>query len=111
MNERIEELESKIDRQEQYSRGNCLPIHGIPENKVKNTDQQAIDFINDNLKIKIDEIDIDRSHRIERYDKAKKKARPIIVKIARYNVRGRVFRQKRKLKGAGKSATESLTTK
>ena len=77
----------------------------------RKTDQQAIDFINDNLDMKIDEIDVDRSHRIGRYNKAKKKARPIIVKFARYNVRGKVFREKRKLKGTGKSITESLTTK
>ena len=111
MNERIEELENKIDRQEQYSRWNCILIHGIAENKEENTDQQAIDFINDNLDIKVNEIDIDRSHRIGRYDKTKKKARPIIVKFARYNVTGRVFHEKRKLKGTGKTITESLTTK
>ena len=111
MNERIEELENKIDRQEQYSRRNCILIHGIAENKEENTDQQAIDFINENLDIKIDEIDIDRSHRIGRYDKTKKKARPIIVKFARYNVTGRVFREKQKLKGTRKTFTESLTTK
>ena len=45
------------------------------------------------------------------YDKAKKKARPIIVKFARYNLRGSVFREKRKLKGTGNSFTESFTTK
>ena len=91
MNERIEDLESKIDRQEQYSRRNCILLHGIAENKEEKKDQQAIDFINDNLDIKVDEIDIGKSHRIERFEKAKKKARPIIVKLARYNVRGRGF--------------------
>ena len=111
INERLEELENKIDRHQQYSRRNCILIHGIAENKEENTDQQAIDFINENLDIKIDEIDIDRSHRIGRYDKTKKKPRPIIVKFVRYNVRGRVFREKRKLKGTGKTITESLTTK
>ena len=103
MNERIEELENKIDRQEQYSRQNCILIRGITENKQENTDQQAIDFINENLDIKIDEIDIDRFHRIGRYDKTKKKARPIIVQFPRYNVRGRVFREKRKVKVTGKT--------
>ena len=111
MNERLEGLENKIDRQQQYSRRNCILIHEIAKNKEENTDQQATDFINEKLDIKIDEIDIDRSHRIGRYDKTKKKARPIIVKFARYNVRGRVFREKRKLKGTGKTITESLTTK
>ena len=42
-------------------------------------------------------MDINRSHKIGRYDKAKKKARPSIVIFARYNVRGQVFREKRKL--------------
>ena len=111
MNKKIEEPENKIDRQEQYSRRICILIHGIAENKEENTDQQAIDFINNNLDIKIDEIDIDRSHRIGRYDKAKKNARPVIVKFPRYSVRGRVVREKQKLKGTGKSITESLTTK
>ena len=46
-----------------------------------------------------------------RYDKTKKKARPIIIKFARPSVRGRVFWEKRKVKGAGKTITESLTTK
>ena len=86
-------------------------IHVIAENKEENTDQQTIDLINDNLDIKIDNIDIDRSHRMGCYDKTKKKARPIIVKFAKYNVRGRVFHEKQKLKGTAKSITESLTTK
>ena len=111
MNERIEKLENKIHLQEQYSRRNCTLIHEVAENKDEDTDQQAIDFINENLDIKIDEVDIDRSHRIGRYDKTRKKARPIIVKFARYNVRVRVFREKQKLKGTGKTITKSLTTK
>ena len=102
---------NKIDRQEQYSRRNCILIHGIAENKEENTNQQAMDFIIDILDVKIDEIDIDRSHRIGRYDRAKKKARPVIVKFARYNVRGRVFQEKQELKGTGKSITKGLTTK
>ena len=40
-----------------------------------------------------------------------KKVRPIIVKFARCNVRGRVFHEKRKSKGTAKSIIESLTTK
>ena len=48
MNERIGELESKIDHQKQYTRQNFILIHRIAENKEENTDQQAIDFINNN---------------------------------------------------------------
>ena len=74
MNEEIEELENKIDRQKQYPRRNSILTHGIAENKEGNANEQAIGFINYNLDIKIDKTDIDRSHRIGHYDKAKKKA-------------------------------------
>ena len=77
----------------------------------RKTQTNRLDFINDSLDIKIDEIGIDRSHRIGCFDKVKKKARPIIVKLARYNTRGRVFREKWKLKGTGKIIIENLTTK
>ena len=79
MNERIGELERQIDCQEQNSRRICILIHGITENKEENTIQLAINFTNDNLDIKIENIDIDRSHRIGRYDKGKKKAKLMIV--------------------------------
>ena len=81
MNEIIQQLENKIDRQEQYSRWNWILIHGIAENKEENTDQQAIDFINDNLDIKIDEIDIDRSHRIGTLWQDKEKSKTYHSKI------------------------------
>ena len=44
----------------------------MAENKEENTDQQPIDFINENLDMKIDEIDIDRSQRIGRYARQSK---------------------------------------
>ena len=68
----------------------------MAENKEENTDQQATDFINDTLHIKIDKNGIDRSHKIGRYNKTKKIARPIILKFAKYNERDTVFREKRK---------------
>ena len=64
LNERIEELENKIDCQELYWRRNCILIHEIAENKEENTNQQTTDFINDNLNITINDIVIDRSHKI-----------------------------------------------
>ena len=45
------------------------------------------------------------------FDKTNKKARPIIMNFARYNVRGRVFYEKWKQEGSGKSITQNLTTK
>ena len=48
--------------------------------------------------------DLDRTHRIGKVNNGK--SRPIIVKFARYNVRKKIFHNKRKLKGKN---TESLT--
>ena len=110
INERIEEIENKIDRQEQYSRLNCISRHEITENKEENTDQQAIDLyimiqiLKSTRQTLIDPTGLDVIAR-------QKNARPIKVKFASNNVRGRVFREKRKLKATRKSITESLTTK
>ena len=69
----MEEIENKTDLQEQYSRRNCILIHGIAENKEENTDHKAIDFINDRLDIKINKTDIDRyTHVLTRQRKKNK---------------------------------------
>ena len=65
----MKELDSKIYHQEEYLRRNFILIHVIAENKEKDAYQQTLDFINDNLDIKIDDIDIDISHRAGRHDK------------------------------------------
>ena len=65
----MKELDSKIYHQEEYLRRNFILIHMIAENKEKDAYQQTLDFINDNLDIKIDDIDIDISHRTGRHDK------------------------------------------
>ena len=84
MNERTEKLESKIDRQEWYSKRNCM----IAENKEEKIDQLAVDFIIDNLDIKMDDINIDRC-----------------------NARGKVFRVKQKLKVQEKVLPKTLQHK
>ena len=45
MSATIESLRGCLDRQEQYSRRNCLLIHGLPESKNKNTDELVIDTV------------------------------------------------------------------
>ena len=38
----IEVLKNLLDQQQQYSRRNCVLIHGIPEQKGEDTDEQAL---------------------------------------------------------------------
>ena len=64
MTQRIDKLEHLVDRQEQYSRRNCLLVYGIVETNDKNTDDLVLKTINEKLDMEITENEIDRSHRI-----------------------------------------------
>lgn len=109
----MNDVEHSVEKQEQYSRRNCLLIHGINENKKEDTDQIVIDALNDNLNLDVSINDLDRTHRIgkPRNVDENTKSRPIIVKFARYIIRQKVFGCKKKLKGKSISITESLTKK
>ena len=84
---RIEKLEKLQDRPEQYSRRNCLLVHGIAEEKKEITDEVIINTINETLDLDITLRDLQRTHRIGKPKKAGGKTRPIIVKFVRQNDR------------------------
>ena len=107
----VKNLEKKADDQEQYSRRNCLLIHGLTETKTEDTDEMVLDVINNKLNIEMSQISIDRSHRLGKRKGPGQKPRAIIVKFTRYKDRHHVFRNKKLLKGTGISVTESLTVK
>ena len=60
----VKNIEKKADDWEQYSRRNCLLIHGLTETKTEDTDEMVLDVINKKLNIEISQISIDRSHRL-----------------------------------------------
>lgn len=64
MSNKINELENEIDKQEQYSRHNCILIHGIPENVYEVTDECVIKTIAEHRVVKISVEDINRSDRL-----------------------------------------------
>ena len=106
---KIEKLEKLQDQQEQYSRRNCLLVHGIAEEKEEITDEVIINTLNEKLDLDITLWDLERTQRIRQPKKTRGKTRPIIVKFVRYNDRYKVFRNKKKLKGQKISITESFT--
>ena len=110
MAQKIDKLENLVDQQEQYSRRNCLLVHGIAETNDENTDDLVLKTINEKLDVDIAEKEIDRSRRIGR-KKDGQRPKPVIVKLTRYNTRKKVFASKRKLKGTSVSITESPTAK
>ena len=98
-----------IDKQEQYSRRNCVLLHGVKEEN-KDIDTIVTETLNEILQEKLTDIDIDRSHWIGRLKKGKQ-SRPIIIKFAKYDITNRVFKNKKKLKDTCVSITESLNQK
>ena len=107
----VKNLEKEADGQEQYSRRNCLLIHGLTEAKAEDTDEMVLDVINSKLNIEMSQTSIGRSHRFGKRKGPGQKPRAIIVKFTRYNDRHSVFSKKKLLKMTGISVTESLTLK
>ena len=97
MSKEIEILKNSPDRQQQYSRQNCVLIREIPEQKDEDTDEQALKIIREELGETVEKSDFDRTHRIGAFKVDKSKCRPTIVKFSRYDVRDKVFKNKKKL--------------
>ena len=110
IDELLEEIEIKssvIEDLQQYSRRNCLVITGLPERRGENTDEVIQNFAASKLDVVINDTDIDRTHRLGKPTVGK--PRPIIAKFSRYNVRHRVIKERRKLKGQNIGVQEHLT--
>ena len=104
---KVDDITAETDRQEQYSRRNCLLIHGLPESINENTGLLAMETIDTKMNIKITDNDTDRAHRI---GKPKNNGKPgsVIIKFVQYNDRKKIFASKKLLKDLGVSITESL---
>lgn len=110
------DLEREIDDHAQYSRRNCLLLHGVPENDDDDIDEILNETFNNKLNLNISVKDwVDRAHRIGKPKNGrvtrnnKPKVRPIIIKFISYRTRRSVFYTKKNLKGTGLVVTESLT--
>jgi hypothetical protein len=110
-------LQHQIEEAEQYSRRNCLLLHGVPEQNKEDTTITAINEISSRLGIPIKADHIDRSHRLGKPkimppsdSDNKPNPRPIIIKFVSYSQRAAVYLVKSKLKKTHLLITESLTT-
>ena len=90
-------LHEENDAQEQYSRRNCLLLHGVPEAQT-DTDNAVLSVANDKLGLNLTRECIDRSHRLGQ-STSNGKPPPIIVKLTSYDTRRKIFGAKRQLKG------------
>ena len=86
-------------------------VHGIVETDDEDTDDLVIETISKKVNIEISPVDLDRMHKIGKKKVGQNKSRPIIVKLSRYNVRKKIFSNKKTLKRSNLSITESLASK
>ena len=108
--------ERRLDDQEQYSRSNCLILHGCQDFPPKESNNQVFEnYVINKINTKLDletpvtAQDVDICHLLS----SKKKKNPIIIKFVRRTLRNKVFSLKSKLKSSDPheklSITESLT--
>lgn len=107
------DIEDILDEKEQNSRRNCLVVFGVPDNDRENTNDIIMGIIKNNLIIKVQPGEIDRSHHLGPKSHKKDKPREIIIKFAQYNIRDKVYKAKKRLKGSTPNMhiLESLTAK
>ena len=55
----IDLLEKKSDDSEQYSRRNCLLVHGVEEKEQENTDNIVLNVMKEHLDIELSVKDLD----------------------------------------------------
>ena len=106
---KVQDLEKKMERQEQYSRRNCTLIHGLKEEMDESTNDRVLKLFTEELNESVLLADLERTHRIGKKSDSGSKPRPVIVKFAKCNIREKVFKSEKKLKGKNISITESLT--
>ena len=103
MKENTKNLEEKLEELSQYSRRNCLLIHGIKKEKNENTNEVVKDFFGKYLKIHINDHDVDRTHRLvskptgNTLSKERQRIAPIIVKFTRHDQKQLIHSSKKLL--------------
>ena len=64
LTKRLDEIDAALDRQEQYSRRNCLLIHGADEVESEDTNELSIKVVEEHMNQKIKPEDIYGSYRL-----------------------------------------------
>ena len=83
----------------------------ITEHERQNTDELVLETLNEKIHINLTLSDLDRTHGIGQKKASSKKPRAVIIKFVSHNTRKKVFLNKKLLKGAQVSITESLTVR
>lgn len=88
-------MDAVVDKQEQYSRSNCL---GIVEKTVQDMDEKIFNTLQQSMDETIKPEYVDGSHRLGKPKSSKNaKSRPILVKFVRYSTRNRIYKKQEKV--------------
>lgn len=99
---------NRMDNLEQYSRRNCLLVHGIAEERNEDCEQVLLKLFTEKMNVTgVERRDFDRAHRLGVMKP--NRARPIIIKFVSYGPRRAIFAAKKALKGTKITITEQLT--
>lgn len=114
LSKHVESLEDQIDKMEQYSRRNCLVLHGVEEKPNEDVENTVLTILNSKLNLDLACMDLDRCHRLGSVKSAqasnnKTKIRPIIIKFVQYRIRNLAWKRKAALRDSKLLLTESLT--
>ena len=63
LNTSVKNLKNQLDRQERYSRRNCILIHGNTETQDGNTDDISLHTVNEHLEGQLTKKKLDRAHK------------------------------------------------
>lgn len=94
----IENIKDSIIENKSRSMRNNLLLHGIKEVKDENCEETVRNFIQNQLNIDTKDIEIERSHRIGRFQKDKQ--RPIVSRFLRFKDKETIKKSSFKLKGS-----------
>ena len=84
-----------VDELKQYSRRNCLLLHGFRELEGKNANDVIMKTVKEEMVIDIQEKDLDRTHHVGNPKVCKEgKPRPINITFARHVVCSAVYKNK-----------------
>ena len=61
---KVEDLEKKMERQEQYSRRNCILVQGLNKEMGESTDDRVLKLFREELNEDLLSADLERTHRI-----------------------------------------------
>ena len=110
----IRKLFFDVNKQEQYSRRNCVRVHGLKERADENTDSLVCQMAKEHLGYDLQPHHIDRSHRIGKQRNPRDSGgpvppRPVIVKLTSYKYRQTLIARRKSLKNTGMGIQEDLT--